>query len=137
MLKDKPESLDLDGVSPLEVKKRLLLRLDNLMKTTIPRLQQAQVKCKADFDRRMRLTHPHIRSGQWVFIERETKLRNEDGTRQEGKLYPKALGPYEVLEKGTHVVVLEVDGLRESIFLDRVTVAPTTSGVIIASPATP
>lgn len=63
LLVDEADSLDMDGVSPLDVKKILLLRLEKIMNTAIGRLQQAKANYKAEFDRRMRLTKQNLRPG--------------------------------------------------------------------------
>jgi len=62
-------------------------------------------------------------------LKRETKVRDEDGIAREGKLYPKATGPFKILDRRSHVVVLEMEGEREMVSLDRVTLAPVPPGV--------
>jgi len=137
LLAEKAESVDFDGVPPSETHRRFIARLESLMATAMPRLQQAQARYKADFDLRVREANQRLRPGQWVFVERETKVRDDDGTAWEGKLYPKAIGPFKILKRGTHVVVLNMDGQRETVSLDRVTVAPRPPGVDIPTAPQP
>lgn len=133
LLVENAVSVDLDNVSPANVKKRFLTRLKSLIDTAVPRLQQAQRRYKANFEKRIRRANQNLRPGQYVFLEHETRIRDADGNAREGKLYPKAVGPFKILERGSHVVILDMAGERESVSLDRVTLAPTPPGVRVPS----
>lgn len=129
--------VEFDRITPQNTQQRFLACLEKLMATAMPRLQQAQARYKADFDKSIREINQNLRPGAWVFLERETKVRDADGKATEGKLYPKALGPYNILEARTHVVILQMEGLREVASLDRVTPAPLPLGVEVTAPPLP
>lgn len=127
LLAERADLVDFDRIPPNSVQWRFPARLDKQMATAMPRLKQAQARHKADYDDRVREGNQNIRPGQWVFVERETEVRHTDGKARERKLYP--TGPYKSLKKRTYVVVLEMEGLREVVSLNRVSLAPTPPGV--------
>lgn len=116
------EKVTAERVTPREAKMVFLERLRRLMETAVPKLRAAQARYKADFDARGCPTKFKYVPGQYVFLERETKI---DG--QEGKLYPKALGTFKVLRTGVNTVTIcrhDKDDQQDTLSLDRVVPAP-------------
>ena len=90
-------------------------------------MRKAQERYKENFDRRIRFA-VSVRKGDEVFINRPP---SHMGTPAEQladlprtKLRTKAVGPYKVLDSTPNTVVVEIEGVPETVSVDRVTVAP-------------
>lgn len=93
-------------------------------------------RCIASQDQPRQICH------QWVFIQRKICVRDAEGNSGQGKLYhkslyPKALWPCKILERGSHVVLVDRYDLDESVSLYRVTVAPNPPCSETATPTIP
>ena len=96
------------------------------MRTASERIVQAQSRYKADFDSHVRVRNQDLKPGDHVFVRRETPVEGE-----RNKLLSPSMGPYKVVKKSSHtVVILDEDGLEDTVSLDRVVRAPNTSARI-------
>ena len=83
------------------------------MKTASERIKLAQGRYKADFDAHIRIRNQDIKPGDMVYVRRE---RGQDGSKN--KLMSPSTGPYPVLKKSSHTVVIrDDDGLEKIPFL--------------------
>ena len=86
-------------------------------------IKLAQGRYKADFDAHIRIRNQDIKPGDMVYVQRE---RGQDGSKN--KLMSPSTGPYPVLKKSSHTVVIrDDDGLEDTISLDRVVIGTRTS----------
>ena len=102
-------------------------RLNLLMKTADVRLEKSQPPYKRDFDKRVRQFSTGLRSGDLVFVKRETATASEERNRAarvaaigHDKLQSKAIGPYHVVAVTTSTVAIIRDGLAGKVSKERV-----------------
>ena len=117
------ESIDTEKLSTAQHRTRFLQRIASLMRTASERIKQAQSRYKANFDAHVRVRNQDLQPGDYVFIRRELPIEGETN-----KLQSPSIGPFKVVKKSSHtVVIIDEDGLEDTISLDRVTRAPGMS----------
>ena len=93
------------------------------MRTASERIKQAQSRYKADFDAHIRVRNQDLKPGDFVFVRRETGIEGESN-----KLQSPSMGPYKVVKKSSHtIIILDEDGLEDTVSLDRVVRTPNDS----------
>lgn len=102
-----------------------LRRLREKLRRASVRLTKTQQRYKQDFDKSVRFI-PIINVEDSAFLDRP--LRKLDTVPVEiisQKLLPRGEGPFKVIASTPDTVILEMDGLRNTSSIDRVTRAPT------------
>ena len=108
-----------------QMKRITMRRLRQVLARASEKMTQAQAQYKRHFDKTVSAL-PEFRPGEEIFLDRPpdfsaTALENEDGHR---KLLPKTTGPYRVISSNENTVIIDRDGLRDTVAIDRVTRAP-------------
>lgn len=122
-----PVHLSLENTATIEeptskhkLRERFQARLRALIKTARAKITLAQALYKSEFDRRAKSTLEGLKPGDMVSLLRKTP---GDGTNH--KLERKVSGPFKVLRKSFHsAVILNIEGLEDTVLLDRVVKAP-------------
>lgn len=88
-------------------------------------MTQAQAQYKRHFDKSVSVL-PEFRPSEEIFLDRPpgfsaTALENEDGHR---RLLPRTTGPYRVIAADKNTITIDRDVLRNTVAIDRVTLAP-------------
>lgn len=124
-----------DGASTAKESRALRLRVRTMADRARGRIEdarrnlhRAQERYKEHADRRVRFT-VNVRKGDYVFLNRppSSALSAADvlADKPRSKLRPKTTGePYRVIEATPNTVTIEVDGIPDTVSIDRVTVCP-------------
>lgn len=96
--------------------------LEAYLSTAGEDLKKTQARYKRDFDSRLCIPRPKIRTGAQIFVRKDYA---NPRTETKHKLAPVATRPYKVLEAVDYTVVIRtLQGRMERISHDRVVVAP-------------
>ncbi len=75
-----------------------------LSESAAPKLEAAQARYKANFDKKVRLLKPP-KVGDMVYVSRESGIAGEaNGIKHRQKLQQKAYGPFEVISITPHTL---------------------------------
>ncbi|PXF40453.1 hypothetical protein BWQ96_09829 [Gracilariopsis chorda] len=111
-------------MTPAQAKQYTRKRKDDIIRTASTRLAKSQRRYKNNFDKAVRFT-PSFKAGDTVYLDRAPSGKPQDDieviTR---KLLPRSTGPYQVLSSTSHTVTIEIDGLQDTVAIDRITAAP-------------
>ncbi|CAN8067637.1 unnamed protein product [Agarophyton chilense] len=113
--------------TPGQMKRYTLRLLKATLQSARNRLTNAQQRYKADFDKSVRAT-PTFAADEEVFLDLPTTTPTggvlEEQERTSRKLLPKTTGPYKVISATDSTVTINVDGIHDTVSIDRVTRAP-------------
>ena len=93
-----------ENLGTKQYRHRFQTRLRNLIEKSSKKIQKAQSRYKADFDRRIRPPTEDIESGHYVYLGRETA---GDGVKQ--MLTSPVSGPFKVLKSNSNTIVILTD----------------------------
>lgn len=116
--------------STRELRMRFLDRLRHIFSSADNRTRLAQAAYKRYNDKNKRVTK-RFNNGDMVFIDRpkhEPKISKErDEQIAKSKLLPKSTGPFKVISSYPDVTVVEQDGVKLPVSVDRCSRAPDTN----------
>jgi len=113
-----------------ELKRYLIQRTKQLMAAAVDRTTVQQKRYKKAFDRTVRST-PQIKAGDEVFIDKPPAIGKSlvqqlaDGPAT--KLSKRATSAYRVTRVTDKTVTVKVDGIEDTVSIDRVTLAPPSA----------
>ncbi|CAN8065462.1 unnamed protein product [Agarophyton chilense] len=116
------------GMTPTQAKRYWRLRIDRIIQSARAALTRAQRRYKVHFRKAVWNTLT-FEKGELVYLDRRPKHTDEFEDTMT-KLLPRSTGPENVLEANQYTITLLIDGLQDTISIDRVTRAPS-------SPASP
>lgn len=116
-----------DPEAPLshrDAKLRFISSVRRLCASASKRLESFQSRYKADFDKHVRPSNQAV-VGDLVYLSREQEGEADKvGNKHRHKLLSKGVGPFPVIKTATHTVVVNRDGVLETVSRDRIAVAP-------------
>ena len=135
-----------DPRTPVQYKRATLRKLRDAIDRARMKLTAAQKRYKDDFDKMVRF-RPVIVAGDFVYVDRPLRLltnverrTHERDTTDAGpasvKLLPKTEGPFRVRSATDATVVINQDGVRNRVIMDRVTKMPRATHEPVASALT-
>ena len=127
-----PETVEEEDLSAAKLKKKILRDLQKTLAETKSKMTRAQERYKQDFDKRVYKTL-RVKPGDYVFIDRpKRQLKAASSDKDETynpslKLLPRTTGPFLVKKANEDTIVVEEDGLLNTVSIDRVSLAPATT----------
>ncbi|CAN8073108.1 unnamed protein product [Agarophyton chilense] len=121
-----------EGMAPTQAKHYSRRRIDRILQSARTVLTKAQRRYKSNLDKAVWNT-PTFGKRDLVYLDRSPKDSEEleDTTR---KLLTRSTGTQKVLKANEHTITLLIEGLQDTVSIDSVTRAPSSSGQRTSQP---
>lgn len=111
--------------TPSQLKAITLTRSRNYLTKAKVNLRKAQEAYRTNFDKAICIGTP-IALGDEVYLDRPPKYAVTERDKTYSKLLPRKLGPFRVLKVFPNTVIIDYNGLKETVSMDRISKAPTS-----------